>query len=436
VAATVAPLAADHLLILLVQLALLLLGALLLGRVAARFGLPAVVGELCVGILFGPTLLGQLAPAASDWLIPRTTEQFHLLDAVGQVGVLLLVGIAGIELDFAMVRRHRRAALTIGATGLVVPLGLGIGAGFLVPAALMSDHGDRLVLALFLGVAMCVSAIPVIAKTLADMRLLHRDVGQLTLATSVVDDVVGWLLLSVVAAMAVGGLGATSFGVLLLSLAGLLVAVFVVGRPVVRAVMRSVARRPEPGPTAAAAVVIVLTCAAATQALGFEAVFGAFIGGALIGTSGTTNLARLAPLRTAVLAVFAPLYFATVGLRIDLTALADPVVLATAVGLVAVAVAGKFGGAFLGAMAVRLPKWEAIALGAGMNARGVIQIVVAGVGLKLGVLTTETYSIVILVAIMTSLMAPPVLRFAMRRVEHTAEEDLRRRDRAAFTGES
>jgi Kef-type K+ transport system membrane component KefB len=107
----VAPIEADHLLILLLQLALLLLGALLLGRLAIRLGMPAVVGELCVGILLGPTLLGHVSPAVADWLVPQSTEQFHLLDAIGQVGVLLLVGIAGVELDFGMVQRRRAAAI-------------------------------------------------------------------------------------------------------------------------------------------------------------------------------------------------------------------------------------------------------------------------------------------------------------------------------------
>lgn len=431
----VAPLAADHLLVLLVQLAVLLLGALLLGRLAARFGMPAVVGELCVGVIFGPTLLGQLAPSVSDWLVPRTPEQFHLLDAVAQVGVLLLVGVAGVELDFGMVRRRRKAALTIGATGLLVPLALGVGAGFLIPASMLAHGDDRLVLAMFLAVAMCVSAIPVIAKTLTDMRLLHRNVGQLTLAASIVDDVIGWLLLSVVSAMATTGMRAADLGVSLLGLAGILLAALLIGRPLVRAVLRSAARRPEAGATVGAVVVIVVLCAAGTQALGFEAVFGAFIGGALVGTSGTVDLAKLAPLRTAVLAVFAPLYFATVGLRIDLTTLADPVVLGTAIAMLAIAVLGKFGGAFLGAKANNMTRWEGIALGAGMNSRGVIQIVVAMVGLKLGVLTTATYSIVILVAIVTSMMAPPILRYAMSRVEYTAEEDLRRRGHASFAGE-
>jgi Kef-type K+ transport system membrane component KefB len=133
-----------------------------------------------------------------------------------------------------------------------------------------------------------------------------------------------------------------------------------------------------------------------------------------------------------VLAVFAPLFFATAGLRMDLTALARPVVLLAGVALLVVAVAGKFAGAFIGALSSRLSRWEALALGAGMNARGVVQVVVATVGLRLGVLDTATYTIVILVAIATSVMAPPILRWAMGRVERTAEEDLRERALADF----
>jgi K+:H+ antiporter len=426
-----APLSAGQILLLVSQLGLLLMGAVLLGRLATRVRLPAVVGELLVGILAGPTLLGHLAPAVSDWLLPRTTEQFHLLDAVGQLGVLLLVAVAGIELDVGMVRRRRRAAVTVGLAGLLIPLGLGVAGGLLLPASLLV-HDDRLVLAAFLGVAMCVSALPVITKTLTDMRLLHRDVGQLTLAASTVDDVLGWLLLSVVSAMATSGLRAADVGFSLLCLAAVLVAIPVIGRPLVRLALRRAARHPGAGPTVATAVVVVLLCAAVTQSLGLEAVFGAFVGGILIGTSGTVDLARLAPLRTAVLAVLAPLYFATVGLRIDLVALADPVMLATAAGMLAIAVVGKFAGAFVGALACRLSRWEAVALGAGMNSRGVIQIVVATVGLRLEVLTPALYSVVVLVAVTTSVMAPPLLRFATRRIDHTTEERLRHRRQAAF----
>ena len=430
-AALPAPIPSHALLVFLLQIGVLLLLALVLGRLAARFGMPAVVGELCAGVLLGPTVFDHVAPGLSAWLIPKTDGQFHLLDAVGQIGVVLLVGITGIEVDVKLLRRKGATALRIGMAGLIIPLGLGIAVGYLAPPSLPA-HGDRNIFALFVGVAMCVSALPVIAKALADMNLLHRNVGQLTVAASVVDDAVGWLLLSVVSVMATTGFLLSHVGLSVLSLGLVILVAATVGRPVVGLALRWANRTEGSAATVAVAVIVIVLGAAVTQALGMEAVFGAFVCGLLIGTRKELNLARLAPLRTAVMAVFAPLFFATVGLRIDLTVLRNPVVLVASVVMLLVAVVGKFAGAFLGGLISRLTRWESLAVGAGMNARGVIQIVVATVGLRTGVLTTETYTMIILVAISTSLMAPPILRIAMRRIEHTDEERIRERSRASF----
>lgn len=421
----VATLGHHETLVFLLQVGMLLGLALLLGRAAVRLGMPAVIGELCVGLLLGPSLLEHVAPGVAGWLLPRDAGQLHLLDVVGQLGVLLLVGITGMHLDLGLLRRQGAVAVRVSLGGLLVPLGLGVGVGFLLPAALLAGSGGastRPVFALFLGVALCVSAIPVIAKILMELGLTHRNVGQLTLSAALVDDVVGWFLLSVVSAMATTGVRA---GNVALSLAGLglvvLVAV-VVGRPLVRGALKLAGRSADAGPTIAVAVVLVVLSAAATHALRFEAVLGAFVCGILIGSSGVLDRARLAPLRTFVMAVLAPLFFATAGLRMDLTALRRPAVLLTAVAVLVVAIVGKFAGAYLGARLSRLNPWEGLAVGAGLNARGVIQVIVAMVGLRLGVLNTETYTIIVLVAIVTSLMAGPTLRFAVRRIPTTADE--------------
>lgn len=448
-AAPVAPVAAHPLLVFLLQVSILLLLALLLGRLAVRLGMPAVVGELCTGVLLGPSVLEHVAPGLAGWLLPRDPTQFHLLDVVGQLGVLLLVGITGSEVNLALVRRLGGTAARVSVAGFVLPLGLGVATGYLLPASLLADSGDRMVFALFLGVAMCVSAIPVIAKTLMDMNLLHRKIGQLILSAGMVDDVFGWLMLSVVSAMATTGLRAGQVGLSLLYLVGFVAIALLVGRPLVRTALRLSSRSADAGPSMATAVVIVLLGAAASHALGLEAVFGAFVAGILIGTcadnpplvgSLPTNpvrpadsrrpaqgfdLSRLGPLRAVVLGVLAPLFFATAGLRMDLTALREPMVLASAVAVLLVAILGKFAGAYIGARASRLNRWEALALGAGMNARGVIEVIVAMVGLRLGVLSTAAYTIVVLVAIVTSLMAPPILRIAMRRVDQLAEEHVK-----------
>jgi Kef-type K+ transport system membrane component KefB len=425
----VPPLGGHPLAVLLVQLALLLLVATLLGRLATRCSLPSIVGELLTGIVLGPSLLGHTLPQVSAWLFPHGAEQEHLLDAVGQLGVLLLVGITGLHMDTGLIRKRAATAVRVSLPGFAIPLGLGITAGALLPASLLVEGSDRKVFALFIGIAMCVSAIPVIAKTLMDLGMLHRNVGQLILISGTIDDVLGWFGLSVVTAMATSGLNAGSLvrsaGLLLLFIAG----AALIGRPLVHRAMRTTVRSDDPGgSTLGLAVTLIIAFAAATHAIGFEGVFGALVAGILIRGAGKDVLTRLAPMRTFVLAVLAPLFFATAGLRMDLTALAEPAVLVTAVALLLIAVLGKFAGAFIGAWASGLNRWEAIALGAGMNARGVVEVIVAMVGLRLGVLNTAMYTVIVLIAVVTSLMGPPILRRAVDRIELTADEELRRSD--------
>ncbi|MDQ1644442.1 MAG: hypothetical protein QOJ50_626 [Cryptosporangiaceae bacterium] len=431
-AAPVAPIAAHDLLVFLLQVGLLLLLATCLGRLAIRLRLPAVVGELSVGVLLGPTLLAHVAPAVSGWLFPPRAEPVHLLDAVGQVGVLLLVGLTGIHLDLGLVRRRGATAAGVSLGGLLVPLGLGIATGFLLPRELLPASARPVVFALFLGVAMCVSAIPVIAKTLMDLKLLHRNVGQLTLIAGMLDDVAGWVLLSIVSAMAAGAITAGTVVTSIARLAAVVVLALTLGRIVVRRALASAAKSAESGPTVVTVVVLILLAAAGTHALGLEPVFGAFLGGILVGTAGKPDPVKLAPFRTVVVSVLAPLFFATAGLRMDLTVLARPAVLLTGVAVLAVAILGKFAGAYGGARLTGLGRWEALALGAGLNARGVIEVVVAMVGLRLGILSVEVYTIVVLVAIVTSVLAPPVLRIAMARVEQTSDEGIRALEHEAW----
>jgi Kef-type K+ transport system membrane component KefB len=427
-AAPLPPLPAHQLLIFLLQAGLLLLLAVVLGWLAHQAGLPAVVGELCAGVLAGPSVLAHVAPGLYGWLLPRSPAQLHLLDAAGQLGVLLLVGLTGISVDLSLVRRRGATAARIGLAAFAVPLGLGVATGFLLPGSVVQSGASDVTFALFLGTAMAVSAIPVIAKTLTDMRLLHRNVGQLVLCAVTIDDTLGWLLLSVVAAMATTGVRA---GRLALSIGcvALVAVAAVLARPVVAAVLRAVDRSDgERGDGAACALVaaLILLAAAATQAMSFEGVFGAFVCGLVISSAaGPAARARLTPLRTTVMAVLAPVFFATAGLRMDLTALRQPVILLAGLIILAVAIAGKFAGAYAGARLSRLSRWEALALGAGVNARGVVEVVIAMVGLSLGVLSPALYTIIVMVAIVTSLIAPPILRLAMGRVEITAEEALR-----------
>ncbi len=421
----VASLGGHSLLIFLLALAVLLGVALLFGRLARWLSLPAVAGELTAGVLLGPSVFGHAAPRLSNWLLPHVPGQMHLIDAIGELGVILLVGFAGISIDLGLLRRRAGTAARVGLGALLSPLAAGVAVGFALPATLVAGRTDRVTFAAFIGVAMCVSAIPVIVKTLLDMKLLHRNIGQLIISAATFDDIIGWLLLSFVSAMATSGLRAHHMLVAAGWLVGVCAFCLTLARPLTDQVLRLTTKSEDPGPMTAAVALLLLGFAALTQAVGAEAIIGALFGGMVISSSKWLDRERLAPLRTFTASVLAPVFFITAGLRMDLTALRRPALLGAAVLVLAVAVGSKFIGAYATARGSRIDHWDAVALGAGLNARGVMEVILAITGLQLGVLTTAMYTIIVLVAIITSVMAPPVLRYATRRVELTQEDRVR-----------
>lgn len=431
--APLAPIGAHSLLLFLIQLVVLLAAARALGALAIRCRLPRIVGELLAGVLLGPSLLGAVTPSFSRWLFPPQAEQQHLIDAVGQLGVLLLVGLAGMHLDLRQFRQRLPSAAKVSLAGLLVPLAIGVGVGWMAPVPLRPTDTSPMVFALFMGIAICVSAIPVIAKTLMELRMTHRNIGQLILTAGMFDDAVGWFLLSIVSALATQGLRAST----VLTSMGWLIAVVVfamlAGRPLVRAALRRADATGDSATVTAAVAAMLLASAAATHAMGLEAILGTFVCGVLIGSS-RVRLDGIAPLNTVVMAVLAPIFFASAGLRMDLTALLSVPLLLAALAVLTLAILGKFAGAFLGGAISGLSRRESVALGAGMNARGVIEVIIAMIGLRLGVLGTEAYTVLVLVAVVTSVMAPPILRLALAGSPTTAEEHERARRSQALDG--
>lgn len=423
---------ADELLEFFLQFGLLLLAATILGRVAIRLGMPAIAGELFAGVLLGPSVLGQIAPGLSSWLLPEQVSERLGLDAVGTFGVLLLMGLSGMQVDLNLLKSNRLAITKISAACLLVPVVFGLGIGLLMPSVL-TGGSNRLVFALFLAVALSVSAIAVIVKTLSDLGLMHRDIAQLILATAVIDNVIAWVLLSVVCAMAIAHL---SVGTVLLTVFLIIsvVAATIIGRKIVEVFVNS-RQRPAaaehsagPRPILAYAVGLVMLAAAATHALKLEPVLGAFAAGIVLAALPPDRRSGLDSLHPVVNNVLAPLYFATAGLQADLTGLADRTTLAAALVVLAAAVASKFLGAYIGTKSSGRSSAEAVALGAGLNARGVIQIIIADTAYDLGIFNDSFYTIVLLTAIATSVMAAPILRFATARIAADPDDEIRRQD--------
>ncbi|MDQ3972744.1 MAG: cation:proton antiporter [Actinomycetota bacterium] len=434
------PLAGHELLLVLAQFTVLLLVARALGELAGRFGWPPVVGELLAGFVLGPTLLGNLAPPLFEALFPQTAEQMHLIEVVSWLGVIMLLVLTGLETDTELIVRKGKGAAAISLGGIVVPFATGLALGFFLPEQFIARPDQRLVFALFIGTAMSISAIPVIAKVLMEMNVVRRDIGQITLAAGMIDDTMGWVLLSVVAGLASSGtVSPGTAAQAILSVVAVFGLAFTVGRRFVRWLVRVLDNTVGGDMIKITALMaLALAFGTITQLLHLEAVLGAFIAGILVGEVRRFDHRLRHIFEQLTLGVFAPVFFALAGIRVNLAALLDPTVALAAAVVLAVAILGKFVGAYLGARASRLGTWEALALGSGMNARGAIEIIVATIGLSLGILTPDMYAIILMISIVTSLMAPPLLRWTLRRVEFSEEEKERleaeERRRESFVG--
>jgi Kef-type K+ transport system membrane component KefB len=412
-------------LILVVQIAVLLLAARLLGEVAQRLKQPAVVGEILAGILLGPSLLSGFVPAIGEFLVPHTEVQGYLLEVVSLIGAMFLLLITGLETDLALIRSHARNAVGVSLGGLVVPFASGLLLGIYLPDYLLADPSKRLVFALFVATAMSISAIPVIAKVLIDMKLMRRDIGQTIIAAGMTDDTIGWMLLSVVAGLA-SGTAVTASSVLITvgSVLGFMALSFTLGRWVVKTLLNLV-QDEVISPYRHLTLVVVLTFlwGAMTQALGLEAVLGAFVMGVLFGQMRRLPHHVHEILESVALGIFSPIFFAVAGLKVNLQQLMRPELLLIALVVILVASLGKVVGTYAGARLIgRRDHWTSLAFGAGLNARGAMEIIIATIGLSLGILTQDMFSIIVVMAMATSLMAPPALRWALEHVEPEEQE--------------
>ncbi len=382
------------------------------------------------GVLLGPSVLGALAPVIARWTIPQTPVQGYLLEVVGLIGVMLLLILTGFETDLALVRRQARTAMGIAIGGLVVPFASGLALGFWFPGDLLVEPDQRAVFALFLATAMSISAIPVLAKILLDMQMMRRDIGQTMLAAGMIDDITGWTMLGIVATLAaVGRITPTNVLISLLTVAVFVVVTATVGRFIVVRGLAFVQDRMK-GRDRLLTLIVVLAFlwAGFTHALRLEPVLGAFAIGILFGQMRRLPSDVSHKLEGAALAIFSPIFFAVAGLKVDITSLANPRLLRLALVVIAVATFGKVVGAYLGARYLsNQDHWTSLAYGAGLNARGAVEIIVASIGLSLGILSQEVFSMVVVMAVVTSLAAPFALRAILRRIEPGADEVARLR---------
>ncbi|MFJ9646055.1 cation:proton antiporter [Streptomyces sp. NPDC101206] len=387
------------------------------GAVVRRLGQPAVVGEILVGIALGPSLLGWLWPEGSRWLLPG--EVLPYLGVLGNLGLLVFMFLVGLELDPGLLRGRGPAVVAVSQASLWVPLGLGTLLALAMYGSFAPEGVGRPEFVLFVAVALSVTAFPVLARILADQGLQGTPVGAVAMACAAVADVVAWCLLAVVVATAgAAGEGAgagagtgSGWGVAGTAvLAGVFLAVMWWGvRPLLdRAVDRWGGSCPARG-----AVVGVCSglCLAAytTQVVGVHALFGAFVFGAVLPRVGVVEAAA-ERMREFAVPVLLPLFFVGSGLRTDVGLVVGGGAWWWALAVLVVAVAGKWGAGAGAARLAGMPAWDAVMLGALMNCRGVTELVVLNVGLGLGVIGGELFTMLVLMALVTTGVTGPVVQ--------------------------
>ncbi|WP_174889859.1 cation:proton antiporter, partial [Acrocarpospora pleiomorpha] len=383
-----------------------------------RLGQPRVIGELLAGVLLGPSLLGWLWPQAATVIAPDDRVAAAPLNAIAWLGVALLLVLTGMETDLVAVRRLGRPATFIAVGALGLPFAAGLGLGLLVPVSFHGDTATRVSFALFLAVALSISSLPVIARVLSELGMLRSDAGQLILAVAMANDLVGWVALGLVTAVAQAARPTLADAAILVGgVVLLLILAFTVGQRLVDSALRATAGDDGKGADAGGLVVAVVATgvlAALAHFAGADVVIGAYLAGLLLGRSRRFPPSLRRQLEPLTVTILAPVFFATAGLRLDLTTLASFEALAWAGLVLLVATVSKVAGAMGGAALARLDRRDGLVVAVGLNARGAVEVVIASVGLATGVLSSTAYTAVVLMAVLTTVAAPPLLR-ALRR---------------------
>ena len=342
------------------EILIILFTSRVIGEGMQRLGQPAVVGHLLAGVLLGPSVFGLISPSLQHSVFPDDAAQKAMLAGIANFGVLLLLLLTGMDTDVGLIRKVGRPAVSVSLAGIAIPFACGVGLGSLLPESLIPNPEQRLATALFLGVALSISSIKIVAIVVHEMNFMRRDLGQIIIASAVIEDSIGWIIIAIVFGIAregsiqTGPLSETIVGVVLF-----LALSFMLGRRAVAVAIRFVNDNfVSELPVVTLILIIMASMALITDGLGVQSVLGAYVAGLLIGESPILTKHISAQLRGMIASLFAPIFFAIAGLSADLTALHTPELLMLTLGLIVIASVGKFAGAFVGGAIARLSRAE------------------------------------------------------------------------------
>lgn len=388
----------------LVQILLIFPTAFIMGQVARRFGQPTVIGHILAGVVLGPSLFGSFLPEAAQFFFAE--DQGLVLHMLGALGVMLFMFLAGMEMDFKLLKNQTNAVIMVSHVGIFLPFFLGVQAA----SWIYRDYGADthfFSFALMMGIGMSITAFPVLIRMLQESGLIKTPLGQLALSAAAVDDVTAWLLLSVIIAL----ISASSPLVVVWTLIALalFLCVMLAG---IRPLFRSWYERFKPSHTQASAVLlyILFLSATATQVIGIHTIFGAFVAGTIIPKNTELQEHLTEKLEYFCTMFLLPIFFVISGLRTHLELIRWQDLPATLI-LLGVAIVGKWGGAWAAGRVAGLSNKESVLIGALMNTRGLMELIVLNIAYELGIFSSQVFSMMVVMALVTTAMTGPLINF-------------------------
>lgn len=402
----------DDAVVLFASISIMLLASRFFAELGKRIKLPIVMGEMIIGIILGPTLIGTLFPDFFSYLFPASGNVAISVSALTQISVVMLLFVAGMEVQLPVVLKQGRMALYTSITSMVIPFTIGFWLAWYHPEYFGVNPEPSIIFSLFMGTAMAITALPVIARILLDMKIYRTRVGMLIMAAAMFDDLVGWLIFSVVLAMMQNrGVGTdiwfTLFYIILFGLFML-----TAGRKLLNKALPFIQTKLSwPGGVLAFALGMCFLCAAFTEAIGIHAILGSFIMGIALGDSVHLNERAREIIHQFVTNIFAPLFFVSIGLHVNFVQHFD---LSLTILVFVIACFGKIIGAGLGSYMGGLDFRNSMAVGFGMNARGAMEIILGTIAYKAGIIEENLYVALIVMAMLTSISSAPLMKWAMR----------------------
>lgn len=384
----------------------------ILAELGKRLKLPMVMGELLVGIALGPTVLGTFAPDISNYLFPlQTNANVSLaLDGIFSLSVIMLLFVAGLEVQLAVVLRQGRAAVFTGLGSMILPFATGFATAWWLPELFdqTPNSETHFLFSLFLGTALSISALPVIARILMDMNLFKTSIGMIIIASAMFNDLVGWLIFSFILSMVGQGSSHLEVGYTILYILAFGAFMLFIGRRIINRILPWIQTRLSwPGGVLAMCLGLCLLCAAFTESIRIHAILGAFIAGIAIGDSVHLREQAREIIHQFVTNFFAPLFFVSIGLKVNFIEHFDWVIVTT---ILILAYAGKVIGASIGARLGGITRRNSLAIGFGLNARGAMEIILGTLAFEAGLINQPVFVALVIMALVTSITSAPLMR--------------------------